>query len=233
MRSIHFTFLILLAMPLVSVAQVQEPNGDKRFIEVTGSAEREIEPNEIVLFVKLREFEDNRQKMSLEKIDQDFLNALKAAGIDRKKLQLAGGGSMIEKISKRDKEAFREKSYHVNLSSATELERLIEKLEPVPVYQAYIMRLDHTEMEKMKLELKVKALQAAKAKAETMLKSIGAEIGKTLLVREWDYGPPVPMARMDMMTANLSMEAADQGEEAVGFRKIKLREQVTAQFEIR
>lgn len=222
---------MFLLLPLAGISQ--ETFKGEHFIEVSGSAEMEVEPNEIVLFIKLREFEDNRQKVALEKLDQDFLNALKPAGIDRKRLSLAGGGSSVERISKRDSDAFREKSYQLELQSALELEKLVTSLEKVQVFQAYIMRLDHTDMEKFKIDLKVKALQAAKAKAETLLRSIGAEAGKPLMVREWDYGPVQPLARQEMANVMMKTESGYADEESVGFRKIKIREQVTAQFEIK
>lgn len=227
---IIISIMVVTAFPVFA----QESFKGEHFIEVTGSAEMEIEPNELVLFIRLKEFEDNRQKISLEKIDQDFLAALKAAQIDRKKLSLAGGGSSIERIGKRDSDAFREKSYQLSLQSAAELEKLVATLEKVQVFQAYIMKLDHTDMEKFKTELKVKALQAAKVKAEILMKAIGAEVGKPLMVREWDYGPVQPLARQDMMMANVMMkDESGIREEPIGFRKMKLREQVTAQFEIK
>ncbi len=85
----------------------------------------------------------------------------------------------------------------------------------------------------MKIDLKVKALQAAKTKAETLLKSIGSEVGKPIMVRDWDVEPVQPMMNM---RANYSMKMEDgaQAEEpAIGFRKIKLQAQITAQFEIK
>jgi hypothetical protein len=228
MKYISFT---LIALFFSAFTFGQEPSKDKNFIEVSGVAEMEIEPNEIYLVVRLQEFEENREKTSLEKLDQSFLAAIKAAGIDRKNIELANIGSDLEKLRKRDKDAFREKTYQVKVSSASELEKLIEKLEPVKAAYANIERVDHTEMEKFKIDLKVKALQAARTKAETLLKSIGAEIGKPIMVREWDYAPVYPMARMN---ANVMMDAASQVQETeTSFRKITLREQVTAQFEIR
>jgi uncharacterized protein YggE len=192
----------------------------------------EVEPNEIFLFIRLKEFEENRNKIQLEKLDQDFLGALKAAGIDKKNLTLADAGSNLGKLGRRDKDAFREKTYELKLTSAAELEKLLEKLEPVKVDQLDLTRLNHTDLQKFKLELKIKALQAAQSKAQALLKSIGSDIGKPLMVREWDNDPiqPMPMARANVMMFK-NDEAAQ--EEQVGLRKIKLTAQITAQFEIK
>jgi uncharacterized protein YggE len=209
----------------------QEVFKGEHFIEVTGSASQEIEPNEIYMFVRLKEFEENRSKVTLEKLDNDFLNALKDAGIDKKRLEIADAGSQIGKLGRKDKDAFREKTYQIKLTSAAELEKFLAKLEPVKVDYADITRLSHSDYEKIKVELKIKALQAAKAKAETLLKSIGAEIGKPLMVRDWEVEPVQPM--MEQM-ANVRMKS-NMAEESTGaaFRKIKLQAQITAQFEIK
>ena len=213
----------------------QEFFKNEHFIEVTGSAEMEVDPNEIFLFVKLREFEENRSKVSLEKLDKDFLQAIKSANIDRKNVTLADAGSTFDKFRKKEKDAYREKSYEIKLTSAAELERFLEKIEPVKVYQIDITKLSHSDMEKFKIDLKVKALQAAQAKASTLLKSIGAEIGKPIMVRDWDQDPvqPLPQARMANMLykSEAGMDASQ--EEQTEFRKLKLRAQITAQFLIK
>lgn len=215
-----------LLLPLLATAQ---ENFKEPFIEVTGTAYREIEPNEIYVMIRLKEFEENRQKTALEKIEKDFYAAVREAGIDRKRVELADAGSGLEKFRRRDKEAFREKTFQIKLTSAAELERFIEKLSPVKVDSVDVTRLHHTDYEKIKLDLKVEALQAAKAKAETLLHSIGARVGKPLMVRDFDF----PQPYMEMK-ANVRMMDGGQGppEEPIAFRKIKMQAQITAQFEI-
>lgn len=224
--------LVLLIAPVL--VQAQDTFKGEHFIEVTGTAQQEIEPNEIYITVRLREFEENRQKTNLEKIDKDFLNALKEAGIDRKRLELASAGSKLDKLGKKEKDAFREKSYLLKLTSATELEKFLEKLEPVKVDYVAITQLGHSDLEKIKMELKVKALQAAKLKAETMLKSIGSEVGKPMVVREWDISP---VYQPQNMMANVKLQSYEGGDVAsdseTNFRKIKLQAQVSAQFQIK
>jgi uncharacterized protein len=232
MRSIIFVFFLFSGL----IAYGQEGFKGEHFIEVVGTADTEIDPNEITLFIRLREFEENKNKVQLEKLDKDFLAALKSADIDKKKLSLAGAGSKLSKLGRRDKDAFREKSYQLVLNSAAELERFLEKIEPVQVDQVVITRIHNTEMEKHKLDLKIKALQAARAKAENLLNGINSQIGKTLMVREWDNEQVHPV---DMMTANVmvrqqKMEGAEvQDDSDIAFKKIRLRAQVSAQFEIK
>jgi uncharacterized protein len=229
--------LLLIAFVLVSSGlMAQETFKGEHFIEVTGTAETEVAPNEITFLIRLREFEENKNKVQLEKLDKDFLNALQAAGIDKKKLTLADAGSKLSRLTRRDKDAFREKTYQLVLSSAAEVEKFLEKLEPVQVSDLMLTRVYHTDYEKIKLDVKVRALQAAKAKADALLKGIGSEAGKPLMVREWENDPvqPYDMAanvRMKSMEMNQSMDVA-QGSDTE-FKKIRWRAQVSAQFEIK
>ena len=230
---LKLSIILLLSIPFIAVAQ--EGFKGEHFVEVTGRAEIEIEPNEIFVLIRLKEFEENRQKTSLEKLDKDFFSAMKDAGIDRKRVELADAGSRIGKIGRKDKDAFREKSYQIKLVSAAELEKFLEKLEPVKVDLVDITKLSHTDLEKIRMDLKIKALQAAKTKAEALLKSIGSEIGRPLMVRDWDIEPYQPAMEMK---ANMRMQAEmDQSgevqESEISFRKIKLQSQITAQFEIK
>jgi uncharacterized protein YggE len=224
----------MLLLPFIASAQNEVFKGE-HFIEVTGTAHLEVEPNEIFFMVRLREFEENREKTPLEKLDKDFLNALKEAGIDRKRLELADVGSAIGKIGRRDKDAFREKTYQIKLTSAAELEKFLEELGSVKVDYADIIKLSHSDLEKIRIDLKTKALQAAKSKAESLLKSIGSEAGKPLMVRDWDeqVQPMMDYANVRMMNKSAQGEFAQEEVPQIGFRKIKLQAQITAQFEIK
>lgn len=225
--------LILLSFLMLPIfLYAQETFKGEHFIEVTGTADQEIEPNEIYIMVRIKEFEENRQKTSLEKIEKDFYNAIKEAGIDRKRVVLADAGSGLEKFRRKDKEAFREKTFQIILTSGAELEKFIEKLSSVKVDSVDVTRLHHSDYEKIKLELKVKALQVAKTKAETLLKAIGAEIGKPIMVREFDFQQPY--LEMNANVRKLGMEADQtEAEDPIAFRKIKMQAQITAQFEIK
>lgn len=62
---------------------------DKRYIEVIGSAETDIDPNIIVLSVQLREYDENKEKVTLDKIEVDFNMALTKSKILKENVRLA------------------------------------------------------------------------------------------------------------------------------------------------
>lgn len=221
-------FIALLITPLFTQAQ---DNFKEPFIEVTGTAYREIEPNEIYVQIRLKEFEENRQKTALEKLEKDFYDAMKRAGIDRKRIELADAGSDLEKFRRKDKEAYREKTFQIKLTSAAELEKFIESLSPVKVDAVNVTRLHHSDYEKIKMELKIEALKAARSKAETLLTSIGSQLGKPLMVRDFDFAQPYMEMNANVRTYKAAADMS-QEEDPIAFRKIKMQAQITAQFEI-
>ena len=227
--------VFLMASSILAVAQ-EESRGFKGepFVEVSGSAETEIDPNEITLWIRIREFEENKDKTQLEKLDQQFLTALKAAGIDKKRLTLADAGSTLAKLGKRDKDAFREKTYELVLNSSAEVQNLIKNLEPVKVDMVRVVRIHHSSLETFKLDVKVRALQAARAKAEALAKAVGSTIGKPLMIREWDEGPvyPLPHESNVMFKSAMGDQAEQAADPDIGFRKIRLRGNVQAQFQL-
>ena len=225
----RFIWIPLFFLPFVLPAQEQFK---EHFIEVTGTADREIEPNEIYVMIRLKEFEENRQKTPLEKIEKDFYNAVKGAGIERNRVELAGAGSDLEKFRRNDKESFREKIFQIKLISAEELDKFIRQLSPVAVDSLDITRLHHSDYEKIRLELKVEALKAARDKAQALLQSIGAELGKPLMVRDFNF--PQPYMEMNANVRMMKMDSEQGGaQEPIAFRKIKMQAQITAQFEIK
>ena len=234
MKIIQSVFVSILFLASVTTF-AQEVFKGEHFIEVSGTARQEIDPNEIYVQVILREFEENKVKVTLEKLDKDFNDALKAANIDRSKIELSNIGSQLGRLGRKDKDAFREKTYQLKLASGPELEKLLDKLEPVKVQQVMITKISHSDIEKLRLDLKVKALQAARTKAEALVKSIGSEIGKPLMIREWE-NPSYPMdATANVMVRYKGEVGMDEQspEATTAFRKITLTAQVTAQFEIK
>lgn len=233
MKKTAFFIALLLFAAIGSYAQEQKPS--EHFIEVTGTAELEVTPNEIYLTIRLKEFEEGRVKTTLETIDKSFLNALKEAGIDTKNLELADAGLLLGG-RRRDRDVFRQKTYQLKLSGAAEVEKFLSKIEDVKVDFVDIVRISHSELEKIELDLKIKALQAAKVKADALLKGVGAELGKAIKVYEIEIYSTDVLLR-GKMNPKMKFEAnrvvVSEPESALEFRKFKLQAKISAQFEIK
>lgn len=231
MKKPAFVIALLLFAAVGSYAQEQTQS--EHFIEVTGTAELEVTPNEIYLTIRLKEFEEGRVKTTLETIDKSFLNALTEAGIDTKNLELADAGLLLGG-RRRDRDVFREKTYQLKLSGAAEVEKFLSKMESVKADYVDIVRVDHSELTKLKLDVKVKALQIAKTKAQALAHSIGSELGKPILIREMSVEPYNLYTANAQYSINLQyQDKAELKEYESSFKKIKLQAQVLVQFEIK
>src|ERR1039457_1470063 len=73
---------ICFSAVLISCGRKNHKNEPPKKIEVTGSAEMEIVPNEIYMTFTLKEYLDaSKKKVKLESIKTDFLTLCKVAGI--------------------------------------------------------------------------------------------------------------------------------------------------------
>ena len=89
-------FLLVASSVLVMTSFGQNsPNPYPRTITVNGSAEMEIVPDEIFVLVDLREYEKKGQaKMTIDKIRQVFLTAVRSLGIPDSAVVIAGYDGM-------------------------------------------------------------------------------------------------------------------------------------------
>lgn len=80
----------LFALFIAFGAMAQQPNTYPRTIQVSGSAETEIIPDEIYVTVTLKEYEKRGVgKIGLEKIKSDFLGYCKSTGLPDSTVSIA------------------------------------------------------------------------------------------------------------------------------------------------
>jgi uncharacterized protein len=85
-RAIAFALLLISAVFTVSAQQ--QPDARLPMIEVTGSAEMEIVPDEVYVNVTIREFIEERKKKNIDEIEKEFRNVLEKLKIDNKQVAL-------------------------------------------------------------------------------------------------------------------------------------------------
>lgn len=226
---------ILSYLPFMSYAQSGDPAMVKK-IEVSGSAEEEIVPDEIYFAITLKEYvDDDKKKVKIDKLERQLNNAVRKIGVAEdfriEDIQSYNYDWYRKKRPQRE-EFLASKKYTIKFSELNKINDLFDYLDAKGIQSTNIDRYDHSEREKYERELKIKALQNAKAKAEYLLRGIDEQLGGVLQVTEIAAGnqPPVyrnlSYARMEMADSE-SVPAPD-----IGFQKIKLRYEVRAVFEI-
>ena len=232
MRAILFIAVCIMA-PLAGWSQIEtNPLHSVPYIEVTGVGEMEIVPDQIYVTFSLKERYDGRTKLSIEEQERKVKQLLMRAGIDLDNLSLSDAAADYMKVRWLKKDVVATKDYQIKLANTTELAKTFEVLDEVNVENAAVSRVDHSNMEEFRKQVKIMAIRSAREKAAYLLESIGEEVGKPLYVIERenfnDYQPKLMMANMRMLDGGMQEESLPE----LSFQKIKLDYRVFVRFAI-
>jgi uncharacterized protein len=223
---------------IASLSQAQQTDNKPpvKKIEVTGSAEIEITPDEIYLDIALREYKNKTTKVEMSTLEIQLQKAVKEAGIPSGDLTIANvfGTNYDQWWSKKKKDLdfMARKQYRLKLSNLDKVNSILAAVDEEGIESVNISSYTHSKMEDYRKQVKTKALQAAKAKATYMLEAIGNTVDGVLEVQEINtdnYADVQPMA-FNTMARSMSEAAAP---DASSFKKIKVRAEVRAVFFIK
>lgn len=167
---------------------------EKPFIEVTGTAGLEIAPDEIYVDIIIQERYDGKEKLPVDQQEQKLKTVLEQLHVDIKDLSLSSANAEYVNVKKVGKDVLTEKNYKLKLTDAFTVGKLFEQLDKIDLTNAYISMMNHSKMDSLKKEIRIKAIKAAKEKADYLLSAIGAKTGQPLMVQERDYGAINPLA---------------------------------------
>ena len=226
-------FLFSFSMNAQTVAE-QAP---KPYIDVTGTAEMEIVPDQIFVSITIREKTVNKEKITVEKQEELMKNKLKELGIDLSNLSLSDADADYIKVRWKEKEVIASKEYTLKLKTAAEVSKVFEEMDKLGIDNLDIARVHHTEMPRFRKEVKINAIKAAKEKADYLLTAIGEAPGKPIYVIEQDFQEYRPTGRSAGAYSNVSQSYETVGgaplADEISFSKIKLQYKISARFEIK
>ena len=177
-------FTALLCISLTSLIAQQKNFIDQPYIEVTGTAEMEVSPDEIYLSITLNE-KDFKGSEDLEKKEKEMVKALKAIGINvQESLVVKDMASIFKDSWIKSSEIKEKKVFELMVSTAKKAAEVMQSLEKIEISNISIARIDHSELESYKEEVKVLAIKAAKKKANYLTEAIDQKITKALYIEE-------------------------------------------------
>lgn len=233
--------LVFATAFLITQLSAQELKQTNRTIAVTGSASKEVQPDEIYVQVDLREYNKmNGDKTDIEQIRDNFLKACNSIGLkeeDIKVLSYSGYNNnyLWQKKSKKQNPDMKAGiSYWVKVSSTNKLDELVKKMDDEATQNFFIAKTGYSKMEELRKELKIVAIKAAKEKAIYLSEAIGEKIGEAVTINEPFEATinPVPYAnyavKMSMAEASDATPVID-----VDFKKIKLQFEVNVVFALK
>ncbi len=228
-------------------AQDGVPYDEKfRYIEVTGTSEVEIVPDEIHFIIGIKEYfeeefdgvskpEEYRTKVRIEDIESQMRKALHSIGITDNDIRTQDVGDYWRE---RGLDFLIGKNLDITLHDFTMIDRIISVIDTKGVSSMRIGDMSNKDILKYHEQGKKDALLAARKKAEYMAEALGEKIGKVLSIVEHgggtDHYTVVQNSKLRMDSAALgSAEAAPAASASDAFRTIKYTYSVTCRFALK
>ncbi len=223
-----------LFFPLAMFGQYSKNFIDQNYIEVSGKGEMEISPDEIYIRIVINE-SDYKGKETLEMLERKMLEKLTSIGIDLKKdFSVTDISSNFKNYWLKKHDIFTSKEYQLVVHNAQTAGKVFRELESIGISNMDIFKVDHSEMDKFKDEVKVMAIQNAKNTADLLTRAIGHKALYAIYIQEnQPFYRQMPMASNMMMRVK-GAEALDASyeEPEIEFEKIKLEYSVIVYFSI-
>ena len=215
MKKVFLLAFVLFAWSMVVNAQ----ESDGKYIEVTGSSEIEVVPDEIHFLIQIKEYwqeeytgksnkeEDFRTKVPLAMIEKDLRRSLRKIGIADDAI-----GKQLD----------------IRLTDFEQINSIIRSVNTWGIESMRIGELKHKDLPMYRKQGKIEALKAAREKASYLVEAMGQELGEVIRIVEpvdnniSRYLPFQAQSNVSMGTA-----ATEQ------YRVIKLRYEMTARFAIK
>ncbi|WP_343693476.1 SIMPL domain-containing protein [Chitinophaga sp.] len=228
--------LTLLVVGMAITGFAQDTNDKKRkTISVNGVSEIEITPDIIYLNITLQEYQkDKNNKVDISTLEDQLTKAIQKAGIPAENLTISSvSGEQWWRKKKKDADFYASKEFRLKLSTLTKLNTILDGVEDGGITNVYISEVTSSKIEDYRLQAKIKALQAAKAKANAMMEGIGEKIGGVVEVVENSVDIIHPVYANNMITIR-GVNAYDKGvaDTNIDYRTIKVTADIKAVFAI-
>lgn len=218
-------FLLIGILTLGSFVNAQEVK--KNAIEVTGVAEMEVEPDEIIFSIGIKA--DN--KNDLADNEKKMFEILKNAGVKNDDIKFK---SMYQNIY--SKTAKFSKNYEFKVNAKSNLSKVMEDLNQKWVTSLNVSEVKNSKIADFRKVVKINALKAAKEKADYLLESMGKKTGSPLeIVEIEDYTSDTVMPVAYKSRANnIQLEMADASVDFSfgNIENIKLKYSIKTRYEI-
>ena len=236
------TILLLLTATFTVFGQTTtESEVEKPYIEVTGTAEKEIIPDEIYISITIRERHEGKEKITIDKQEADLKEALKSIGISLDNLSLSDANANYIRVKWTKKDVITKTEYVLKVGDALTVGKVFEKLDELKIVDAEISKVSHSKLEQFKKEVRIMAIKAAKEKADYLLTAIGEQTGKAMKVFEQSPTYKIDDSNLNIRNArNVSSYYVGEGKMSISdkdkiiqFQKINLQAAIYVKFEIK
>lgn len=209
-----------------------------KFIEVTGSAEMEVNPDEITLIIGMGEYwkeevsgkifvKNYKTKIPILEVEKNLLSDLQKIGITKEQISITGVGNYWRY---EEKESVFDKQLEIRLKDFNQINKIIQTINIKGIRYMMLGQLKNSKITYYRKQVKIKALKAAKTKAGYLLESVGKKVGDIISITELEDENAPLWAPQHMVSNSVVVTPNNSG--MGNTRKIKLRYEVKARFEI-
>ena len=235
MKKILFVNVLVCVFTVMTAAQVQP---ERRVIEVSGSAEQLVTPNEFTFKITLAERIENKQKITIEQQESKLRAELASLGVDvAKDLSIYDISSTYFR-QKKVKDVLGTKDYRLKIRDLNKIAQLQDLADRLNISRLDLIDTEHSDIVRLRRETKIEAIRAAKAKAEYLHAAIGQRVGSAVYIKEVeDDGPRTISSGVVNIQSNYASNGRSIGgtqsdDDGLSFTPIKLRYVIIAKFEI-
>jgi hypothetical protein len=234
-----FTGTILLITILTFGQTTTTTTNEEPYIEVTGTAEKEVIPDEIYIGITIREKYLNKVKVTIGEQEEKLKNTIQLLGIDMANLTLSDANADYVKIRWKNKDVLTKKDYTLKVSNATTVGQVFQELDKLEITDAFISSVNHSKMDSLRKEIKIAAIKAAKNKADYLLTAIGEQTAKPLIIKEIVENNSSSNVNFRGSRSNETyyyidgIKVKDSDENEIQFQKIKIQSSIYVKFSIK
>jgi uncharacterized protein len=216
----------------------QAPNPFPKTINVNGSADMEITPDEIYVIVTLKEYEKKGNgKTGLEKIKNDFLNSCTSVGLADSVITIASYEGNLLKKKRSKEELYASISYQVKFNNSKKMDELVNKLDDEATQSFDVVRVSHSKIQEYRKQMRIQAIKAAKEKAAYLTEAVGESLGTAVTITEsnpsWVQPQYFNISQTSNFMAKASLDGNESSDSGVDFKKIKVFMEVNVVFAIK
>jgi len=205
---------------------------DQPYIEVSGSADTLVTPNEIYIRILLSE-KDTRDRVSIEDIEQKMVANLKSLGLDTKNdLTTSDMTSNFKFYLLKGKDVIKTKLYTLKVTDAVTASQVFIKLEEIGISNTSIDRVGNSDLDNLKNKMRTKAIVDAQEKAIALTKPLNQTVGSAIHIVDAENVSQQLQGRVAGIRIRGYASFQDDYKELpkIEFEKIKVMSNINAKF---
>ncbi len=232
MKKNRIFILLLITSTIITQAQIQKP-----FIEVTGTSEIKVIPNEIYLNIRIKERNEKGKKLTIDYLESQIKLILRKIEIPEKNLSISDVNAVLAKTGWWKEEVLSIANYTLKVNGANKLKQLFKSFKKINISHVHITKATHSNLIILKKKNRIKAIKIAKEKADYLLSAIGEQTGKPTIINELSTNNQsfvnVNYLNNDSNYSRIKVKASGIKKEFIEFQKIKIVSSIYVKFLIK